>query len=171
MRRPRFFLNAILGVVIGASACAGTPTAPGEQTAPAYSLDGLVSAVLLSCSPLPASSTSVVVGSEGGIVSVGPHTLVIPPGALSAPVAITGEVVTGSVNSVRFSPSGLQFAKGATLVMSYRNCSGLGMLLPKKIVYTDELLNLLDVLRSLDLSSQKLVSAQIGHFSRYAVAY
>jgi hypothetical protein len=40
-----------------------------------------------------------------------------------------------------------------------------------KIVYTDWLLNLLDVLRSLDLSGQRMVSAQVGHFSSYAVAY
>ncbi len=53
--------------------------------------------------------------------------------------------------------------------MSYKNC--LIVLLPKKIVYTDESLNVLKVLRSLDLFDKRTVTAPIDHFSRYAVAY
>jgi hypothetical protein len=45
------------------------------------------------------------------------------------------------------------------------------VLLKKKIVYTDEKLNILEVLRSLDLFGAKTVTAPIDHFSRYAVAY
>jgi hypothetical protein len=74
----------------------------------------------------------------------------------------------GRTNSVRFSPE-LEFAKSAKLTMSYKNC--LIVLLPKKIVYTDENLNILDVLRSLDLFNKRTVSAPIDHFSRYALAY
>jgi hypothetical protein len=53
--------------------------------------------------------------------------------------------------------------------MNYRNC--LVVLLKKKIVYTDESLKVLEVLRSLDLFGSRTVSAPIDHFSRYAVAY
>jgi len=55
--------------------------------------------------------------------------------------------------------------------MSYRNCSGLGMLLPKKIAYTSELLSILELLQSVDLSGEKQVVGKLNHFSRYAVAY
>ena len=173
MRARRFFFTSLFSVIVASAACRGMATEPSEQQAPApsYALTDLLSAILLKCSALPASSSTVTIGSEGGVVQVGPHVLVVPPGALSQRTTIRGQVVPGSVNSVRFTPEGLEFSRDAVLTMSYRNCSGLGMLLPKKIVYTDEGLNLLEILRSLDLSSQKKVSAPLKHFSRYAVAY
>jgi hypothetical protein len=84
-------------------------------------------------------------------------------------VLITAEQVPGSTNSVRFSPEGLQFKKAAALTMSYDNCAV--VLVQKKIVYTDENLKILEVLRSLDLFRSKTVTAPIDHFSRYALAY
>ncbi len=73
----------------------------------------------------------------------------IPRGALRRQTTITAEQMPGRTNSVRFSPEGLQFEQPAGLVMNYRNC--LVVLLKKKIVYTDEKLKILEVLRSLDL--------------------
>jgi hypothetical protein len=43
--------------------------------------------------------------------------------------------------------------------------------LPKKIVYTNERLSILDVLLSVDNLFNRTVSADLEHFSRYAVAY
>ena len=172
MRRPRF-LNTILGVVIAAG-CAGDPASPLEPQASTSLISGVtgtVSGVLLQCTALPSSSTSALIGVAGGVVDVGPHRLVIPEGALKEPVLITAEVVPGNANSVRFGPEGLRFERTAALTMSYRNCNGLGMLLPKKIVYTDELLNLLELLRSVDLAGQKMVTGDLKHFSRYAIAF
>jgi hypothetical protein len=77
--------------------------------------------------------------------------------------------VSGKVNSVRFSPEGLKFASPAVLTMGYQNCAL--VLLPKRIVYTSELLKVLDILRTTDLFGSKSVTAPIDHFSRYAVAY
>lgn len=170
MRRPRFFLNTILGVVVGTGACSGDPTAPSGPE-PSFLLGGL-DAVLLSCSPLPYAKSTATIGANGGVLTVGPHTLAVAPNALSRPVTITAEVVSGSVNSVRFSPEGLTFGKpGAALTMSYSNCSGLGMLLPKKVAYTNESLAILELVSSIDLFGQKRVTGQLKHFSRYAVAY
>lgn len=171
MRYPRLFLSLFLGIVAGGTACSGDGNSPLEPTPPSYALTDLVSAVLLQCSPLPYSSSTVVIGPGGGSIAFGPHTLVVPSGALGAPVAIKAEVVSGSVNSVRFQPEGLRFAKPAALTMSYRNCSGLGMLLPKKIAYTNELLSILELLQSVDLSGDRKVVGKLNHFSRYAVAY
>jgi hypothetical protein len=171
MRRRRSFLNTILGVVIAAGACASNPVSSADPEPPSYSLLGSLSAVLVNCTPEQYTVASAVIGSAGGVLRIGQHTLVIPSGALTASVTIQGEVVSGSVNSVRFSPEGLTFRASPTLTMSYRNCSGLGMLLPKKIVFTDERLSLLQILRSLDLPAEKLVSAPLSHFSRYAIAY
>ncbi len=84
-------------------------------------------------------------------------------------MTITGEQIPGKTNSVRFSPEGLQFESPAVLTMTYNNCAL--VLLQKKIVYTDEKLKVLEVLRSLDLFRSKTVTAPVDHFSRYAVAY
>jgi hypothetical protein len=124
---------------------------------------------LLTCSPQPHAITKTTVGPNGGTILVGTHKLVIPRGALTKEVRITAEQVTGSTNSVRFKPEGLNFRKDAALTMSYENCAL--VLLQKKIVYTDENLKILEVLRSLDLFRSKTVSAPIDHFSRYAIAY
>ena len=76
-----------------------------------------------------------------------------------------------SVNSVRFSPQGLHFLAPAALTMSYSNCNLLGKLLPKRIAYTDDNLNILSYLISLDNLLSKKVTGKLDHFSRYAVAW
>lgn len=124
---------------------------------------------LLVCKSQPYAVARKTIGPEGGKIDVGSHTLVIPRGALGQKTTITAEQITGRTNSLRFSPEGLRFEKPAALTMSYKNC--LVVLLPKHIVYTDEKLNILEVLRSLDLFQKKTVSAPIDHFSRYAVAF
>ena len=124
---------------------------------------------LLTCSPRPYDSDSETIGPEGGLITVGRNSLLVPQGALTERVRITAEQVRGKTNSVRFSPEGLRFQKPAVLTMNYQNCAL--VLLQKKIVYTDEQLKVLEVLRSLDLFRSRTVSAPIDHFSRYAVAY
>jgi hypothetical protein len=124
---------------------------------------------LLVCSSQPYAITTQTIGSEGGVLNVGSHSLAIPPNALTQKVTITAEQVPGSTNSVRFSPEGLRFEAPAVLTMTYNNCAL--VLLQKKIVYTTEKLKILEVLSSLDLFKSKTVRAPIDHFSRYAVAY
>ena len=166
------------------------PVAASEQATPQFGLigdltggltntvDDLTSTVvgtlgsvtdLLLCSSQPYAVDSEVIGPEGGFLRVGTHSLAIPPNALKSRVRITGEQIPGKTNSVRFSPEGLEFERPAVLTMTYNNCAL--VLLQKKIVYTDEQLKVLEVLRSLDLFRSKTVSAPIDHFSRYAVAY
>jgi hypothetical protein len=132
-------------------------------------LTTLKNLTLLSCSPQPYVSRTQVVGVNGGTILVGTHKLVIPAGALSRDYTIRAEQVTHRVNSVRFSPEGLKFAKPAKLTLSYSNCSPL--LLLKRVVYTDELLRILELIPSLDNIRTKTVTGDIRHFSRYAVAW
>lgn len=149
------------------------PSAEQPSLAVASTLTSMVNALkdlhLLSCSTQPYAATTKVVGPEGGVIQVGTHRLRIPAGALSRPVTIKAEQVPGNVNSVRFSPEGLQFARPAALELSYSNCSPL--LVVKRIVYTDELLRILELIPSLDLSDRQTVTGSIKHFSRYAVAW
>jgi hypothetical protein len=128
---------------------------------------------LLRCDPLPLSSSSKTIGPQGGYLQIGPHLLVVPPGALGAPVTIGGAIVPGPQNAVRFTPQGLQFdpETPAYLTMTYANCDLLGMLLPKRVAYTDDDLNILEYLLSWDLLRLKLVTGRVRHFSQYAVAW
>jgi len=126
---------------------------------------------LLRCTPLPDVRSSALIGPAGGSLQIGQYTLQVPAGALAQPVQISGEQLPDTVNSVRFAPEGLQFARPATLTMTYANCNLLGRLLPKRIAYTSDNLQILSYLLSLDNLLSRTVKGQVNHFSRYAVAW
>jgi len=169
------FLAAVLvvGVSCTSSDAPLSPSTEGlNQPSPLVAPlvgDLLQNLKLLSCTTQPYAAVTKTVGSTGGTIQVGTHKLVIPAGALSSSVMITAEQVPGTVNSVRFAPEGLQFAKPATLTLSYTNCRSLLGL--KKLVYTDEGLHILELLTTLDNLLSKNVTGPIRHFSRYAVAW
>jgi len=183
----RWFLSVMLvGVLLVGVGCGSegdSPLAPsGNGSAGSAPQAALISNVvptvtstllgsvdLLTCKSLPYASASAAIGPDGGTIRVGKNTLVVPRGALSQRVTIKAEQVSGKTNTIRFSPEGLKFSRPATLTMSYDNC--LVILPTKRIVYTDEALRVLQILRSLDLRLTKTVSAPIDHFSRYAIAY
>jgi hypothetical protein len=173
MKAVRGLLVAL--ALVAVAACGDrSPTALPPVPGPDASLLGslLKPTGLLSCSALPYASATQTIGSAGGSIRVGPHTLVVPPGALSAPVAITGELRTGtSVNAVRFQPAGLQFRTHASLTMSYANCNLLGLLLPKRIAYTINGLQILQYLLSFDNLFANKVTGRVNHFSDYAIAW
>lgn len=148
------------------------PTAPAPDGPAAELVDDLVRATgLVQCSPLPYAVTRKVIGPRGGQIKVGPHVLTIPAGALAANVSITAEAPVGNVNSVRLSPHGLEFRAPAQLTLSYANCNVVGVLLPKRIAYTTELLEILSYIPSVDNLKAKKVTGSLDHFSRYAVAW
>ena len=181
---PRKLTALVLAVVLaaGVSCTSDNALGPSEPSAPAQMasdsqqsplLGGIINSVtnlrLLSCSEQPNLVVTKVVGPLGGTIVVGTHQLVIPAGALAKNYTIRAEQISGRVNSVRFAPEGLQFAKPAKLTLSYGNCSAL--LLLKRVVYTDELLRILELIPSLDNLKTRTVTGDIRHFSRYAVAW
>jgi hypothetical protein len=172
---PRKFVAlALTAMLTVAVACSTADESLGPSQAPeiqpsASLLSLLEDLHLLSCSQQPYAVKTQTVGSAGGTIVVGTHRLVIPAGALGSSVKITAEQMSGRVNSVRFSPDGLKFAKPAVLTLSYGNCSSL--LILKRVVYTNELLSILELLPSIDDLRTRTVSASIRHFSRYAVAW
>jgi hypothetical protein len=167
----------LLTLLVGASPAVSScnDAVPLEVSGPAPSTDllgGLGRRLnLLQCSPLPSATATQTIGPAGGALQVGPHSLTIPPGALSGPVTITATAPTGTVNSVQFQPEGLTFVLPASLVMSYANCAVPGLPLPKRLVFTDDSGTILEVLLSLDARSSETVVGPLRHFSHYAVAY
>ncbi len=126
---------------------------------------------LLACTPVGADSVSQTIGPEGGTLQVGANTLAIPAGALDSAVTITAVAPSDTVNRVRFEPEGLTFLSPAQLTMSYANCNTLGLLLPKQIAYTSDLLLILEYVPSLDDLSGQTVTGEVRHFSDYAIAW
>jgi hypothetical protein len=175
MKSTRLLLIALLaGVAAVTASCDDqTPVSIAPVPSPDASLIGdlLRRVGLLTCRPLPYDSTSATIGPLGGMLRVGPHTLVVPPGALGGPVRITAVQPRDTVNLVRFTPQGLTFVRPAALTMSYANCNLLGLLLPKRIAYTTQRLQILEYLLSIDNLGAQQVTGRLKHFSQYAVAW
>jgi len=172
--KARRLIAAVLLLVVALACTDRTPTSVPAAPAPDASLiGGLLGATgLLKCSNLPYASSTKTIGTLGGTISAGPHKLVIPPGALLSPTTITMTAPTGlGVNAVKFQPEGLRFIAPAVLTMSYSNCSLLGKLLPKRIAYTDDNLNIISYLLSLDNLFSKYVTGKVNHFSDYVIAW
>ena len=173
MRRPRalFALLATLVVVLGCSTD-HVPTAPAvPAAAEEQKLLGPVLNGLLACYPQPYARASALIGPAGGTLRVGGHTLVVPRGALTRSVLITGEAPVGVVASVSFEPHGLQFARTAALTLDYSSCPLGRLRLLKRVAYTDDDLNILSYLLSRDDLLRMRVTGDLDHFSRYAVAW
>src|SRR5262245_19514399 len=164
----------LAGALLLALSCSDAAPPVGLAPTGAPPRDDLIGGILhiglLKCDPLPADEVTRTIGPDGGTIHVGPHKLFIPAGALAEPTTITAIAPSDTVNSVVFFPEGLVFAQPAKLTMSYANCFGLGTALPKRIAHTSpNLLVILEYLLSIDNLFARKVSAQLPHFSTYAV--
>ncbi len=175
---PRLLLAGLL--FAGLTNCASPDRLAGPESPPTPDLELLdgtgllgrgLGGSLLTCAPQPEVSAEQQIGPDGGTIQIGPHTLTVPAGALEAPVLITAVAPSDSAVSVRLSPEGLTFARPVRLSLSYAHCSLLARLLPKRIAYTSEPLEVLQLLQSVDDLLDQRVSAGLEHFSRYAVAW
>src|SRR6185436_2481883 len=137
MRIRSLLASSFVGAAVALAACAGgSPLEPGAGAYPGYT-DMAGSATLskgsgggsssgptlVYCKPFDEAQRSATIGLLGGTIKIGPHTLVIPPGALLTPKTITARIAKNDYsNSVQFSPEGLQFVVPALLTLSYKNC-------------------------------------------------
>jgi hypothetical protein len=125
---------------------------------------------LLRCEPQDYAGEAAIIGPKGGTLHVGDHELVVPAGALAEETLISAEAPTSSLVDVKLLPHGLQFQKPAKLTLSYERCvrpTSTDFL----VVYLGQGNRLLELPPSVDDKSGKDVTADIDHFSRYAVAW
>lgn len=122
------------------------------------------------CDPLQYVGETKIIGSEGGELSIGPHKLIIPRGALTASTVITGEMPVDTLVSVKVSPHGLTFRKQVTLELSYKHCY-LPVNYVYRMAYIDDNNRILEFPLSVDYKKDGEVWGYLKHFSRYAVAY
>ena len=171
---------AFLALVAVATSCSGdsitAPAAPPEVN-PGLLDGGLIGQIggavddLLSCRVDQTISTTQSVGPEGGTITVGRHSLLIPAGALRETVEITATAPAGEHVELRFAPHGIEFERRVVLRMSYAEC-GLVRGLLLRIAYVDaEKLESLEVLPSLPDLLRRQVYGTTDHFSSYMLAY
>ena len=151
------------------------PAAPVAPPAPDASLLGIdlnqtLKSVLqpLSCNTKGYGSVTKTIGSNGGVIAIGPHTLVIPPRALDKNVTITATAPQGKRILVEFQPAGLQFDTPTALTLSYKEC-GILVLNPK-VVYVDGQFRILETLLTLPNLLGKTATGKVEHFSGYSLA-
>ncbi len=100
----------------------------------------IVNPALVQCQLKSYKGGARVIGPGGGVVTIGPHKITIPPGALRISLVVYGEVHVANHVVVELSPHGLQMSAPAILELAYGTCqSGNGL----EVAYVD---NNLDVI-------------------------
>ncbi len=154
-RFPEF--NAVGGdyhngtLVPGSLGNAGSAPAPGEQKR-------------LSCSISAPLEGTAEIGANGGVLYVGKNVLIVPPGALTETVTISGSVDAGSEFKIDFQPHGLQFKKPAGLILDVSACAG-----APNVVYLDEQGSIAQRITAIFATWWHVIAAPLDHFSTYAL--
>ncbi len=145
---------------------------PGQPSAD-LSLGGLLGGVVSTVGTVVKSTVCLVddivqdIGIDGGTISACGNSLAIPAHSLLKTVQIKLVPVKGQPGVVQFYPEGLQFNQNAKPTLTL-NTDGVPAGKTPYIVYTDDQGNVKEVLKTTG-STAHSISAQIGHFSRYAV--
>jgi len=161
------FIIALAALVVG-FACERSPIEPPPSVITA---DLLKQTGLLQCSVMPSQSVKQTIGPAGGTLKIGPHILVVPPGALATRVTIAAKSAGGTGNAVVLKPEGLTFLEPAYLTLSYANCDTSGLTASREVVYTTDSLVIIQYVPSSDNAGAKQVTGRLYHFSNYAVAW
>ena len=170
-------------VLTGAAACAGdAPTAPTAPVASAPAANAFLGAgrypgwartdaaiagkfTPLNCVPRQSSEGSALIGPKGGILRIGTHRLIVPAGALTEEVLISGTVPTGKPFEIDLQPHGLQFRKAAGLILDASSCTDV-----PTIVYIVDQYTLGPPIAAFYSNWWKAIACPIWHFSGYMIA-
>ncbi|MBF6592603.1 MAG: hypothetical protein IVW57_19005, partial [Ktedonobacterales bacterium] len=83
---------------------------------------------------------------------------------------ITATIPADTLAAIRFTPHGLQFAKGVLLQLSTNGCQ-VGGRTPGHVVYLDGEGQVLQTLDATFNANAHVVITRIEHFSSYAIAF
>jgi hypothetical protein len=117
-----------------------------------------------------AATDSATIGLLGGTINFGPHSLLIPPGALLRRTTITATAPADGHLTAVLQPEGLRFLVPATLTLGYGQCNPPPSNTLSIVYLKGPLGQILQWLPSLLHLDSHAVSALIGHFSVYAGA-
>jgi hypothetical protein len=175
MTRLRFS-SLFAAALITASACADFTSAPTRSVRqdPSRSIGkaGLPATTtnfkgrVLNCTPTEASYGSALIGPAGGDLIIGTHRLIVPAGALTKFVEISGTVPSGETFRIDLQPHGLQFKKPAGLILDASSCASV-----PTIVYLLDDLYPQEPIPAVYSHFWHTIAAPIWHFSGYAIAF
>jgi len=184
---PMLLTALLLGAGVAISGCADSATtaptasavatpignsAPQNHNVPPASAVIRNGALVSKCRPLKPEAAHRRIGPTGGSLLIGPHTLTVPPGALSREVMVHAKIAGGkSVNVVEFKPDGLVFQIPAVLTMSYANCDRGGRTSALAIAVVDDTLGIIDYIPSSDDAATGTVTGSVPDLTNYAVAW
>lgn len=167
-----------LAAALASTACSGDgPAAPAISSSSAtQSISRLPGArrtgdaiagnfTMLNCAPKNAATGSALIGPSGGTIWVGPHRIIIPAGALSEKVQISGTVPEGKPFEIDLQPHGLQFRKPAGLILDASSCTDV-----PTIVYLIDQYTQSPPIVALYSNFWHMIACPIWHFSGYAIA-
>jgi hypothetical protein len=126
-------------------------------------------------------AASAVIGRDGGVVQLGPHRLIVPQGAVDHPTRFSMHLaengyVEVDLNASSYTTKGSKndagrrgFAKPVTLQLSYADAETAGELSDVVIAWVKPD-GSLQPLQSTRDESRSMISADLNHFSPYALA-
>lgn len=120
----------------------------------------------LNCSPRFESRGSAWIGPSGGILRIGSHRLIVPAGALTRNVFISGTVPQGKPFQIDLQPHGLQFRKAAGLILDASSCIDV-----PTIVYLIDQVTVSEPIPAIYSNWWKAIACPIWHFSGYSIAF
>jgi hypothetical protein len=169
---------ATLTLLLSVAACSSTEsTAPQRSAATGASFSELHDGLMvpgsggnastaadrpLACMVPAALTDSALIGPSGGELDVGPHRLIIPPGALTTTMWLSGTVPAGNSLRIDFQPEGLQFKKPAGLILDASSCADV-----PNIVYLNEDGGIEEHIQAIFSNWWHTIAAPIDHFSGY----
>ncbi len=163
------------------------PTSPEQNNSTALAKKGSGSGGNPPCIPNPThlmwakwdddeeAIDTLTIGPAGGTVLHARHRLVIPAGALNAPVHVTFSTVFSDTMIFEFAPDGTQFNKPVTLVFNYNHACTQGVDVSKLgVVVWNPATQIWEPVPSKVDSVLEEVSGDVTgftpHFSRYALS-
>jgi hypothetical protein len=154
----------------GAPDAAAPPTSSLGAARRVYDDSNSPPETLAACTKRATFSDSGEFGASGGTLWVGRNRLIIPPGALSERVTISGTIVGDTVAFLQFQPEGLRFKKPAGLILDASGCT-LHEDGAADLVYIDDNGVIAEQIRATYDNAWHTVAAPIEHFSGYAIAF
>lgn len=119
----------------------------------------------INCVPKESATGSAVIGPTGGTLWIGTHRLIVPAGALSENVEVSGSVPEGKPFEVDLQPHGLQFRKAAGLILDASSCTDV-----PSIVYLIDQETVSEPIEATYSTWWHTIACPIWHFSGYAIA-
>jgi hypothetical protein len=120
----------------------------------------------LNCIPKNPSYGSALIGPAGGDLIIGPNRLVVPAGALTDTVTISGTVPDSLPFQINLQPHGLQFKKAAGLILDASSCTTV-----PNIVYLIDQFTVSDPIQAVYSNFWHTIACPIWHFSGYSVYF